>query len=210
MWRLNNDANAATKPVRAMLKYSILLTRPVRVMCVALLVMGCVAFISGCGFQLRGSVELPQNLQQMALAGIPQTGVLAVDIRNALERAGGNLVDTASAADSIIVITRDSVEQTVLSVNSSGQASEYELHYQLGYRLEANDGRVLVPAQTISLFRQYEYNPATVLAKSDQQAELTQQMRRSAVNQMLQQLAASARQVPAMSNSPDPTHAPAP
>lgn len=181
-----------------------------RIVFAIFLVTGTLALVSGCGFHLRGAVELPPELQQVALQGTPPTGPLAVDIRNALEGAGGKLVATPASADSIIVITRDDVEQTVLSVNSAGQASEYQLNYRLGYRLESGEGQVKVPAQTISLYRQYEYNPATVLAKSDQQADLTRQMRRAAVNQMLQRLAASLRQTPSPANRPEPVHAPAP
>lgn len=176
---------------------------------VLLFILACTILFAGCGFHLRGAIDLPEDLQQVAVLGVPSTGALAVDIRNALERAGGKMVDSAGAADSLLVISRDSVEQTVLSVNSSGQASEYQLHYQLGYRLESNDNQVLVPEQTVSLYRQYEYNPSTVLAKSDQQAELTQQMRRSAINQMLNQLAAALRQSPASPASPNSDHAPA-
>ena len=174
------------------------------------LVTGILATVSACGFHLRGAVVLPPELQQIALQGTPPAGALAVEIRNALEVAGGKLVASTGNADSVIVITRDAVEQTVLSVNPAGQASEYQLHYQLGFRLEAPDGRPRVPAQAISLYRQYEFNPATVLAKSDQQADLTRQMRRAAVNQMLQRLAASLRHSPSPASRPDPVHAPAP
>lgn len=182
----------------------------VKAMLALSLVTGTLALLPGCGFHLRGAVELPEELQQVALRGTPLTGVLAVDIRNALEGAGGKLVKTAGDADSVIVITRDAVEQTVLSVNPAGQASEYQLHYQLGFRLESPGGQVRVPAQTVSLYRQYEFNPATVLAKSDQQADLTRQMRRAAVNRMLQRLAASLRHSPSPARRPEPVYAPAP
>lgn len=164
--------------------------------------------LSGCGFQLRGSVELPDTLQSIALEGTPSVGPLAVDVRNALNRVGGSVVESASLAESVIVVTRDDVTRNVLSVNSSGQANEYELNYQLGFRLESPAGDVLVPNQTVSLFRQYLFNPDTVLAKSDQEARLTREMRQSAVNQMLLRLSTSLKNAPA-GTDPGNVNAPA-
>ena len=146
--------------------------------------------LSGCGFQLRGSIELPEELSEVALEGTRPNGELGVAVRNGFSRVGGQVVDSKTRAQSVLIITQDSSSRRVLSVDSIGQANEYELAYTLGFRLDDPNGVNRVVQQSINLRRQFRFDPDLTLAKADEEARLVREMRQDAVRQMLQRLKA--------------------
>jgi len=154
------------------------------------LIYSVVALLTGCGFRLRGSIELPSELTEVAIQGTRPNGELGIALRNGCTRVGGQVVDSAEIARSVLVITRDSSDRRVLSVDSIGQANEYELAYTLGFRLDDPDGTNRVVPQSINLRRQYRYDPNQTLAKADEESRLLREMREDAVRQMLRRLKA--------------------
>ena len=146
--------------------------------------------LSGCGFQLRGSIELPEELSEVALEGTRPNGELGVAVRNGFSRVGGQVVDSKTRAQSVLIITQDSSSRRVLSVDSIGQANEYELAYTLGFRLDDPNGVNRVVQQSINLRRQFRFDPDLTLAKADEEARLVREMRQDAVRQMLRRLKA--------------------
>ena len=157
---------------------------------VSLVLIYSVMLLSGCGFHLRGSIELPAELTEVALEGTRPNGELGVAVRNGFARVGGQVVDSGSSANSVLVISQDSYSRRVLSVDSIGQANEYELRYTVGFRLDDLDGANRVVQQSISLRRQYRFDPDLTLAKADEEARLVREMRQDAVRQMLRRLKA--------------------
>lgn len=148
------------------------------------------AGLTGCGFHLRGAVELPPALTEVAIQGTNPYGELGVVLRNGFSRVGGQVVESVQQAQSVVVITRDSTQRRVLSVDNLGQATQYELEYTLGFRLDDPQGATRVGAQTLNLRRQYNYDPNLALAKADEEARLVREMRQEAVRQMLSRLKA--------------------
>lgn len=149
------------------------------------------SMLSGCGFHLRGAVELPAAMTEVAIQGTKPYGELGVALRNGFARVGGEVVESVQQAQSVLVITRDTSQRRVLSVDSSGQANQYELEYTLGFRLDDPEGVTRVVGQSIQLRRHYTYNPNQALAKADEEARLVREMREEAVRQMLLRLKAS-------------------
>lgn len=148
------------------------------------------ALFTGCGFRLRGSIDLPAELTEVAIQGTRPNGELGVALRNGFTRVGGQVVDSVVNARSVLVITQDSSDRRVLSVDSIGQANEYELAYTLGFRLDDPDGTNRVVPQSINLRRQYRFDPNQTLAKADEEGRLLREMREDAVRQMLRRLKA--------------------
>jgi LPS-assembly lipoprotein len=145
-------------------------------------------FVSGCGFHLRGSVELPAVMERTFLSGITADSALGSEIRNTLERAGGAVVADPDMATSTLVIQGEKVQKTVVGVNSNGKASEYELRHTLSYSLLDSEQKSLVEAQTVRVIRQFLYDSANVLSSGTEEAELRGEMRGSAVRQMINRL----------------------
>jgi LPS-assembly lipoprotein len=93
------------------------------------------ALISACGFQLRGSVELPPLLRVTLLqARDPWEGVAAA-LRTELESAGARITTHSEEATAILSLLGERSQRRVLSVGRGGKASEYELFEEVTFTL---------------------------------------------------------------------------
>jgi LPS-assembly lipoprotein len=158
------------------------------------LVTCTLALVPGCGFHLRGALELAPELQELALAGVDRRSELGRELEAALARNGGRLVASPEGAGAVLIIGQEQVSRRVLSVTGTGQASEYELNYRLDYRFEAPPGTPRGEAQSLAQRRYYRFDPTRVLAKADEEVRLVNEMRRDAVASLLRRLNALLRQ----------------
>ena len=91
------------------------------------------ALLVGCGFQLRGQVELAPVMSAPWVTG--QDSTLVVDLRNALRQSGVQPVKDSSSATVIIDLARVDYSRSVISVDSQGTATGYTLKYAVLYRV---------------------------------------------------------------------------
>lgn len=152
------------------------------------LLVGCSLLLGGCGFHLRGAVELPPAMEAAQITGVPAGNAIYGEIRRTLVAAGGGVVSDPEQASARLEVLGEDFDRRVLSVDSTGKVSEYELTYRLRYRLLAPNGEVLVAPQSINMTRDYRYNTANVLGTEEEATQLQQEMRRLAVRQMLRRL----------------------
>jgi len=152
-----------------------------------LLVSVILFLISGCGFHLREAVTLPPVMAHTYIAGIDNSP-LDVDLEGALRAAGGQVVEEAEAATAILTIHSERYGRRVLSVDSAGRASEYELSLRVGYSLRGADSVVLAQPDEVFLLRDYRFDPNNVLASGSLEEALRSEMRRYAVRDILQRL----------------------
>jgi LPS-assembly lipoprotein len=162
----------------------------------------CHLLLTSCGFHLRGAVTLPPQMERTQLLGVDARSALAAEITAALEDAGVRVV--AGDVTAQLVISGERQARRLLSVGSTGRASEYEITYQFSFELRAPAEAtaagakpavvVLVPQQSVSLNRDYSFDPDNVLGKGDEESLLVREMRSFAVRQMLVRLRAGLQQ----------------
>ncbi len=117
---------------------------------------------------------------------------LYYELESALLAAGGQVVETAESATAILAIHGERYGRRVLSVDSAGRASEYELSLRVAYSLTTPQGEVLAGQDEASLLRDYRFDPANVLASGGQEEMLQNEMRRYVVRQILRRLQSTA------------------
>ncbi len=154
------------------------------------------ALTSGCGFQLRGELELPSAMDAVMLQGIDRYSEQGQDIVVSLVAVGSRVTQDPVDATSVLRITHRSMERRVLSVDAAGKANEYELIYRLSFLLEDKTGEILVPTQTILQVRDYIFDLDNVLGKSEEEALLRRQLEKDAALRMLRRLEAGLRVSP--------------
>lgn len=155
---------------------------------VLLSLVTCHLSLVSCGFHLRGQVELPRALEATYLSGIPAGSALAQDLEVAIDGAGGKVVQDPAQATGRLVILDERADRRVLSVDSSGKVSEYELRYTVRYALRGPDGGELVPEQGISGTRSYRFDPTNVLGTEEEEDVLRDELRRHTVTRLLRRL----------------------
>jgi len=159
-----------------------------------LIVVSALLLLSGCGFHLRGDIDLPAGLQQMHVQGTSTHSGLGLELKRSLKTSGVNVVSDVTSAQVILNITAPAFERRLLSVSGiSGKTAEYELIYTLQVSLLDRKGKVLLAPQTLRQLRDYTYDQNNVLGKGDEQSRLQQSMQRDLVRQVLNRLKAYRR-----------------
>lgn len=145
--------------------------------------------LSSCGFQLRGSYELPYKTVNVSGPGTSQ---VAASIRRDLTN---NKITIAAAdkAEAKINIIEERREKQILSLSGAGRVKEYTLRMVVSYQVADNKGVVLIPTSEIQLTRILGYDDTKVIAKQQEEALLYSDMERDVVGQILRRMIAVKR-----------------
>jgi len=160
-----------------------------------LLLVTCNLSLLSCGFHLRSAVELPPAMARTLIAGA-ENSPLYYELESALLAAGGEVVESVEEASAILTIHTERFGRRVLSVDTAGRASEYEISLFIDYGLSTPEGEPLAQRDTVTLLRDYRFDPDNVLASGSQEAALQNEMRRYAVRQILRRLQSLSRAAP--------------
>jgi LPS-assembly lipoprotein len=153
-----------------------------------LLLFVVVLGLAGCGFQLRGTADLP--FSSLYLPGA--TGGIALDLKRNIQ-AGTNakVVDDPKQADAVMQFTQEVREKEILSLTGAGRVREFRLRYRVGFRVHDGKGADYVPQNTLELTRDVTFNDAEVLAKEAEEQLLYRDMQTDMVQQIMRRLAAA-------------------
>lgn len=124
--------------------------------------------LAGCGFQLQGSFSPPQDLERTYIAASDRHSQFYRKLRAALQESGVQLVDSQADATAIFTVSYDATDQRVLSVSARNVPTEFEVFYIVEYSLDAGE-KNLLEIQTLSLARNYTYDPTLVLGKTKEE-----------------------------------------
>ncbi len=153
--------------------------------------LSLIMMLSGCGFQLRGAVELPVALKTTYLSAENAPADFVDELKGSLRDAGAKLVQEPPLEGAVLKIIEVTDDRRVLSVNSiTGKVLEYELNYGVRFSLADGRGKTLVEPQTINLTRDFRFSDTEVLGKSVEEAQLKREMRREMVQHLLRRLRA--------------------
>ncbi|HCK76186.1 MAG TPA: hypothetical protein DHW07_03480 [Gammaproteobacteria bacterium] len=144
------------------------------------------ALLAGCGFHLRGQVELAPVISAPWVTG--KDSALVVDLRNALRQSGVYPVKDAASATVIIDLATVDYSRSVQSVDSQGTATGYTLQYDVLYRVVDRLGRVLVENSSLSFSRDLEYKSTELLQKKQEEEALKISMRQEIVRRIIRRL----------------------
>jgi LPS-assembly lipoprotein len=152
------------------------------------------AVLSACGFHLRGEVELPPLMQDTYIdSRDPYTGI-ARALRTQLERSDINVLETREQASAVLKIIGERSENRVLSVGSSGKATEYELFDEVVFSLSDAAGKVLVEPQTVRMTRDLVFDETELLGKLAEADSIHREMLDSISRQILTRIHAGMQQ----------------
>lgn len=155
-----------------------------------LLVLFAAMAMAGCGFQLRGSVDLP-GLETVRVTGAGAT--MREELAVFLREGGVKVTDEATRdADAELSLTDEQMKRRVLSIDPrTGKPREYELAYSVNFQLVDAKGTALVRRQTVRLVRDFVFDVDAVIGKSREEGVLRTEMRRDAVQQIIRRLRSS-------------------
>jgi LPS-assembly lipoprotein len=131
--------------------------------------------VAGCGFQLRGSAQVPFNSLYIPNA---KTGIGLELKRNIEAGTQAKVVEDPKGADAILELSSEARDKVILSLGGTGRVREFRLRYSITYRVHDGKGGEFLPSSTVNLARDVTYNDAQILAKEAEELLLFRDMQR--------------------------------
>lgn len=121
--------------------------------------------LAGCGFQLRGSAQLPPEMAKTQLVIADPYSEVARRVRVLLEHSGAQIVSPEQAT-AILEIPQNLSSTEVLTIGDNARVREYRISHTLQFRLTDPSGKELIPLQTIRQSRDISFDEQRILALS--------------------------------------------
>ena len=144
--------------------------------------------VTACGFHLRGSANLPENLQTMYVQGVNMQQGLGLELKRGLTRNGVTVLSDYKEGSAVLTVLESKFERRVLSVGSDAKVSEYELHAIVSFKVSDGSGDVLADSQTVEAQRDYQFDQNQVLGKDEEERLLREQLNQQLVQSILRRL----------------------
>lgn len=140
--------------------------------------------LAGCGFEMRGTADLAFKTLYI------QGGNLTIkkDLIRSLKVNGVTVVEDMEKAELQLDLMNERRRQVILSLSGGGLVREYELVYNVDFRLRSSAEDNWGAVQTIEGRRDYSFDDSDTLAKQFEQDRLFEDMRNDAVREMMRLL----------------------
>lgn len=153
----------------------------------AFILLGLVIGLSACGFRLRGDFLLAPELQTLYVSSVDKHGELTRLVKQHLTLNQVNVLKTPQVEKPELRILKDKLTRRTLSVFPNGQVAEYELIYTVNYQLRIAEQ---APENfSFELYRDYQDDPDRALAKSRELSLLLSELRQTAADKILRNMA---------------------
>lgn len=142
--------------------------------------------LASCGFTLRGSAELPAQLQPLYLEALDADSDMLRELRRVLENNRVQLAEEPGLGYRLGIGNEERSER-VVSVNVNARAGEYELTLALPWQLRQGTTVVAGP-ERLTLSRVYLADPENAVAKTQEAEQILREMRQDLSRQLLRRL----------------------
>lgn len=151
-----------------------------------LILIACCAVVVACGFKLRGSYQLPPQLQQLQL--LAATSALKQELELLL---GNNQVNISNNGDYALKLFDVEHQRRVIAIDSAGNPMEYELSATVNYLLRAAKLDYQSAVEKVRVTRIQSYSGALALSADVERANIKRQMERELAARIVQQLSSA-------------------
>ncbi|MCG6942482.1 MAG: LPS assembly lipoprotein LptE [Thiohalocapsa sp.] len=149
----------------------------------------------GCGYQLRGSVNVPPGLSPVFVRG---GGLVGRSVETRLAGSGVQSTTDPRDAGLVIDILSQDRDSRVVAVDSGGKALAYMLTYRVKFAATDRQGQFVIKPQVLSLDRTFDDNPnVSVLGEQEESDIIYSDMADDAADQVLLRLRAALANRPA-------------
>jgi LPS-assembly lipoprotein len=157
-------------------------------------IIGCIILTllaSSCGWQLRGTADISQNLSPLYISAIDAHGELITQLRQTLKANRITVTDNSREAPYAIYILEEATDKRSAGVGNNALSSAYELTLKADYEIRAKNSQYITKAAAFSV-RSFNYNSAAIGSAAQEESLLMKEMQRELVLQILRRLNAVA------------------
>jgi len=145
--------------------------------------------LTACGFQLRGTQQLP--FATIAL-NFPPNSPLGTELaRNIRTGTNTRVISDPTKAAAVFDLLGELRDRQVLTIDAQGRALEYTLRDRLRFRVRDAKGREVIEPTDLQVQRDISFNDSQRLSKESEEALLYRDMQSDLVQQLLRRIAAA-------------------
>ena len=138
----------------------------------------------GCGFQLRGSAELPVEMSRLHVVGLHGRDEFSTALTQLLRHTGTELVE-ADQASAMLNIVHQQLGSRVASVDQQGNALEYEIFFTVTFKVNGVDNEFEVEPVTLTSLRDYLYDENRILGIARESELLRKELKRDMASRIV-------------------------
>jgi len=140
--------------------------------------------LASCGWHLRGSIDLPDEMRRVYLQAEAINVDLRRDIELAFELNGVELTPADQAAYSVqlMSVTED---RRVSSLGTDGVADSISLSLIANYAISDAKGTVVIPEGPAKVTRSFNFDRDNVAAKEQEEQTIARELRQELAQQIL-------------------------
>lgn len=151
------------------------------------------AVMSGCGFQLRGAASLPEEMSSTWLDARDRTSPFIRELELLLRANGVALAESPGNGIARLEILTERITRRALSISGEARVREFELVFELRFRLVGPGGNELLPAESLRLQRDYTFDEQEILGAANEEEMIREELRRSMAQALIRRLEAFGR-----------------
>lgn len=141
-------------------------------------------FLTACGFHLRGMMEVPTWLHDVAISADAVDTELVAMLKSQLNSSKVKVHRNILEAPYLLVITNSNFQQRIISIGASTNPRQYELILTVELMLQSKKGEILLPKRQIMVTRQLTVNNDRILGSNEEERILMNEMRQEAIIQL--------------------------
>lgn len=145
----------------------------------------------GCGFHLRGMVDIPSWLTNVTIIIEQADRNIASLLKEQLEAYHLRVNPNPATSDYWLIIEQDDTQQQIASISSSTTPRQYRLVYSIRFKLQRAQAEEIIPSTTLNVTRQVTINGDRILGSNDEEALLITEMKREAITRIINRLSRS-------------------
>ena len=149
-----------------------------------LFVLSSSLLVSGCGFHLRGKIDVPESLMRLHVKG--DDVELVHDLEKSLKFSDIVIVDEGDNA-ALLDISNTTYVKEVNGTTSGGIASNYKMTYTVNYVVTDANGEFL-QKDSVNQSRTLAYDAANILLFEREEIFLQEEMRKELVSFILRRM----------------------
>ena len=145
-------------------------------------------FLTACGFHLRGLIDIPKWLTNVAIISNDGSKELASILKSQLEGYKIDVNPDPATANYWLIIDKTNFQQQIVSIGASTNPRQYQLILTIEFMLQTAKGQIIKPLRVVSVSRQLTVNNDRILGSNEEEAVLISEMRKEAVIQIINRL----------------------
>ncbi|HSD17616.1 MAG TPA: LPS assembly lipoprotein LptE [Thermomonas sp.] len=156
------------------------------------------ALLTGCGFQLRNALHLPENLGPVRVLASDPYSPLGELLAEGLKRAGAQAAPVDATGDvATLQVISEQWADTPISHDQFGRAQEFSLRYAVIFSMRRADGSTAVPQQALERSRDYLAPAVDSIGKAAERELLVRELQRDMAGAILRRVDAASKHPPA-------------